>query len=281
MIIKVPSKNPWEIMEREKDFLAWSVEEDHSEEDVTNKACLCVAKIFENKLFLQLRMSQCLEFANFIKIEIPQTVVRIKDRKMIFKSFCPTFDIIKKQVNQLSDRSIMPIGQNLFPEDSKQISLTFQKIKYTLSNNSSQKPTKANKVSKLFKNVSYNNPPLKEYMVKSRSDCIHLFPKSNPKTLSENSNKSVPKVRYDAKTETATIYNLNFSRNSLLDKSRNLKLKSSMLNILADTSQINSQNTNFIDLNGKDEYLHLQRSVQKPRLLGVSKNCGGSSLKLS
>lgn len=104
MLFKSPPSNPFIAIRGQTDFMAWSIQQDTTVKDITNKNCLFVAKHFKNRNFLQINAEIEQVFALIYFLKTPETVIRVRNNEIVWSSERPSYKEIKREAKLMAKR---------------------------------------------------------------------------------------------------------------------------------------------------------------------------------
>lgn len=209
MIYDAPPEDPSEIVSKHRDILIWTLEENPLEKDYNDMNCLEIAEKNHKKIFMRVTISKFRRFCRDRHLNVPETVIRIKDFRIVFNSLLPSFSVIKKQVAQMRDEPCVQIPEAFYSEETERLLLNVPEnrndIPYT------------QKISSFFSEIP------SRYINRSEDDSrtITSGPKfvTNSKPLPIESTKVIPCVksksqsilvaRYCSKSDRVSIMNAN------------------------------------------------------------------------
>lgn len=207
MIINSPPEDPWAATSDQLEYIAWSIVEDPTTRDVTKLKCLSIANKFPEKNFLQYKIPFCKSFGYVMGLTQPQTVIRVKELKIVWSANRPSYNQILQQANILGKRLIQPLNN-----------------KYTFLEGIEGNPKTIK-----FKNLEQNNhnktKQNKNLNTKPKAAEINRSYSQSSVTQSKNINKNYTNV---AKSNTLSSMNLQEikpkNRSFFTEKFLNLKI---------------------------------------------------------
>lgn len=104
MIFNCPPDDPWIVVLDQPDYMVWSYVEDGSKVDITTKYFMSVADKYTDKNLIKLKASVEKSFAKSHDLKKSQTVVRVKNSEIVWTSYMPTLNAIKREIEKMGSR---------------------------------------------------------------------------------------------------------------------------------------------------------------------------------